>query len=94
MSKGKDRRRAASWKSEAPAEASRGYMRSTCATCGKQGWWTRKDAKNEARRLGGEHLHTYWCDDAVTGKRLYHVGHMAPGKPRELYRVKAGREAG
>ena len=58
---------------------------STCAGCGKRGYYTRHDARTIRRRLGGDGLSVYVCH--ISG--AWRLGHPQPGKSRDDYRKEA-----
>lgn len=57
-----------------------------CSTCGKRAYHSRKAAKAARTQLGDSSLHLYRCDAGNL-----HLGHMAPGQTRDVYRARRRR---
>lgn len=56
----------------------------TCPRCGKRAYATKAAAKAARREMGDRALHLYRC-----AQGNLHLGHMAPGATREVYRARA-----
>ena len=62
---------------------------STCPRCGKRAYGSKAAAKAAKRELGDRNLHLYRC-----AQGNLHLGHMAPGATREVYRERAAARYG